>query len=965
MTSWKKPTPEQVDKVIASIGHISKYRYFFDRLENPEWIIPLYEKGFFKNPPSTIINENDNFIHYPPWPESKYLARMAKFNPEIVLDVLLKIKDIDNIKVHEDFIDSVLCMPSNLTIKWTIREIEWLRENNNLSYPLTKKYSQLIIYLANEEHIKTTLELCKVLLDILPDPRKFSEFTDDSFGSSNPVPKTKFDIWEYEDLLKKINPVLAEKASIRYFILLSSLLEKSFILSYFEQQLKKPNDHSYIWHPAIEDHEQNITFDLGNILVTSVRDVAEFIINKDNNIFKGIINNLEKRNWYIFQRLSIHLVRKFSQISSDLLIRFLTNKSFFEDDGVRHEYSLLIKENFSSLSQNEQNIIFSWLENGPSTAEWLNSYQKTHGKKPDKLTIDKYIKEWQLKQLSIIKSQLPKKLKDLYDTLIEEFGEPENPEFPVYFKTLIGVTSPKSFDELIAMDNKQILTFVKSWVPQQNIYKPSRDGLSRNLSTAVTKSPDKFYEILEKVSEIDPIYVRGLLSGYLDVFKQTKKLEWQRIFKVCNWILDQPREIPNRKVFDSEDDPDWGRTRMRIADLLYHCLDVSVNMPIFNREIVWSILSKLIEDPHPTKEYEAQFGGDNMDPANLAINTVRGQAMHGIIKYTLWIRRYFENQSNSKELLKSGFNKIPEAKKVLEEHLDIENDPSFAIKAVYGQWFTWLVLIDSDWAKKNVIKIFPIEEKFRNYFYASWSAYIFFNQTYKSSFDLLIEQYKLAIKLIGTPYPFSKNLPDLNKKLADHLMAYYWQGNLEDDLKNQLLLLFWNNADDKLIGHTIEYIGKSLTITETQIKKEILDRLQKLWEHRLSETESNNIEEAKEEITAFGLWFSSGKFDSYWSIKQLKKVLTLYPNISPQHNLFDKLVEISKEYPTDVLICINFLINGDFSYWGISYYEKQLREIIINCLNTKNNQLISEAVDIIHNLGSKGYFQFRDLLPNS
>ena len=50
MKSWKTPTAEQVDKAIARLAHGEHHRHFFDRFENPEWLIPLKKKGYFRLP---------------------------------------------------------------------------------------------------------------------------------------------------------------------------------------------------------------------------------------------------------------------------------------------------------------------------------------------------------------------------------------------------------------------------------------------------------------------------------------------------------------------------------------------------------------------------------------------------------------------------------------------------------------------------------------------------------------------------------------------------------------------------------------------------------------------------------------------------------------------------------------------------------------------------------------------------
>ncbi|HWB66457.1 MAG TPA: hypothetical protein VG708_06485, partial [Mycobacteriales bacterium] len=46
---------------------------FFRRLNNPLWIEPLREAGFFHSPPRVISND-DGTIQFEAWPESAFLA---------------------------------------------------------------------------------------------------------------------------------------------------------------------------------------------------------------------------------------------------------------------------------------------------------------------------------------------------------------------------------------------------------------------------------------------------------------------------------------------------------------------------------------------------------------------------------------------------------------------------------------------------------------------------------------------------------------------------------------------------------------------------------------------------------------------------------------------------------------------------------------------------------------------------
>src|SRR6185437_11149102 len=71
MKQWTKPTRSQVEAAMGRLIQAGQVQYFFDKLENPEWVEPLFEKGFFKNPPAPVSNEVEQTISFPIWPESR------------------------------------------------------------------------------------------------------------------------------------------------------------------------------------------------------------------------------------------------------------------------------------------------------------------------------------------------------------------------------------------------------------------------------------------------------------------------------------------------------------------------------------------------------------------------------------------------------------------------------------------------------------------------------------------------------------------------------------------------------------------------------------------------------------------------------------------------------------------------------------------------------------------------------
>jgi len=330
MKSWKKPTPEQVDRAIALLVRVEQYRYFFDHLENPEWIPFLRSKGFFKSPPNIQRDEKKGTIKFPPWPESRYLARMASKAPEQVLEVLLQIPETDNISIHEDFIDAFLRMPPNLTklIEPVKKEIKWLSQQNHLYFPLPEKLGALIVHLAKGGEVDTAIKLARSLLEIFPESKESPHRLE-----------ARFDSWDYEDILKKYIPELANTTPWQTLELLCNLLETAIRLSHPDLEENNPEDFSYIWRPAIEDHEQNRSFgDFKDLFVTAVRNVAKQIVSEKLIQPSDVVNYLEKRPFKVFKRIALYLLWHFGEISQIEVC--LTDKSLFEDLSFRHEYIL-------------------------------------------------------------------------------------------------------------------------------------------------------------------------------------------------------------------------------------------------------------------------------------------------------------------------------------------------------------------------------------------------------------------------------------------------------------------------------------------------------------------------------------------------------------------------------------------------------------------------------------------------
>ena len=431
--------------------------------------------------------------------------------------------------------------------------------------------------------------------------------------------------------------------------------------------------------------------------------------------------------------------------------------------------------------------------------------------------------------------------------------------------------------------------------------------------------------------------------------------------RLCLWAVSQTRIIaPRSKTPLWDADPDWGMTRKAIANLLRTGFEQeSGTIPYDKRDIVWQILKPLTTDPDPTPEHETRFGGSNMGPATLSINTVRGEAMHAVIRYALWVRRHLEKEPTASQLFEHGFDEMSEVRGVLDEHLVQARDPATSIRAVYGQWFPWLVLLDAKWARERLATIFPNDPAFGLYRDAAWDTYIAFCKPYDNVIDVLHEQYAAAIDRV-TVERHGKLIADPNRQLAEHLMTYYWRGKLDLDDMGGLLSRFWSKSPALIRGHALEFLGRSLEHTKEAVPSHILERLKVLWEKRLNDAKASGAPDAyRDEMAAFGYWFISGKFDDAWAMTQLLESLKLSQKTKQEHSVIGKIAKLVHNIPCESVQCLELIAKGDREGWKIHQSRDEARSILAAALRTPAASL---AENLIHYLGSRGYIDFGDLL---
>jgi hypothetical protein len=974
-------TPANAEKLALLTKEDNLYTYALRNISTHDWLPHLRDKGLFQLPPSPIISKTH--MQFPFWEGSQYLLRVVETAPHEVLNIVLKLPNTDNERVHEDFTQAACKMPPELAAKWAEKEIEWLKDQTILHLNLPLYLGDLVSYLAEKGKPSKALKLAKVLLALQRDPQYEQKMKEEQQEKEKdeefvllyyPEPHAKFNSWEYEKILQKNIPALVETAGIDAIKWLSQLLSTAMRLTrrHDEEAIEPARDYSYIWRPAVEEHEQNHKHDLKDAIIDAVRDAAEQMAKEPKNIdwILDILGDEKTLPWSIFRRLSLHLIRIAPVIDPALVKKYLLDKELFEDHNLHHEYWLLANERLGSLTNEEQAQIIRWVtdQEASELLDFRTRFEEHEGKPPTDAEENKFIATWLRNKLALIEQYLPADLKKRYNDAEAEVGPAKHPDFISYSDSgWVGPTSPKEPGQIAKMSIDRLIKYLTDeWEPPGGWDSPTRDGLARTIASAVGRDPDKYANACELYKSLHPTYIRGFIEGFHEAAKENRRFPWEPVLNLCRNVVDRPRKfsliILRSAVGDDREETNWGWTRKRIANLIEEGLkkDRDVTIPYEKQETVWHIIKTLTCDPEPSVKSEQQMI-QPFDAATMSINTVRGEAMHAMMYYVMWVRENIRKQKGEQELVR-GFALMPNVQHILEKRLDRRREKTLTIRSVYGRWYPFLVAWDENWAKSYKRKVFPPGVKAKKHWDVAWGTHVVYNRPYDNVFKILRNEYREALNRLGQISIELAGARPPDESLAEHIITFYWRG-LIHRRKNSLLDQFFNIANSVLRGHAMGFIGRSLAETPENVPAKIMKRFERLWAWRMNLARASDKPDKYEpELVAFGKWLASGKLEPRWAISQLLAVLRLVGRIDADGKMVEQLATLATLYPKDVTECFRIMVEGVSDGYIMWSWKEPGKELLRTVINGDDREAKEAAIDLVHRLGAMGHMEFRDLL---
>lgn len=923
------PTEDQINIILTLIREEKYARYFFYELNNPIWIPYIFNDGLFFTPPEPIEVSPGSF-QIPLWPAGEYLARFANQYEDIVVDVLRSIKTT-NWRAQEILIDAMLKIkPEKLSEIIPVID-EWV--GDPFSGMLPNKLIKLTDHLYDNQLIDSAIRI----LDYVIKPMVSAGAK--NFPDYSTVIRFRSDNYWANEYIEKEFEKLADTDPIRVTLA-------------FEKQLKKAIDLTKSYHP--EDAERYVgylwRFDIPNrfserkedkaldSLIEGLRDGLIKVCKNNPKEGYELLNSYLNSEHIILRRLGMYVLRIFGNQYPDLINQTLLKFDYLERDEYVSEYQGLMRDHFEIVNEEIRRIVVSSILSKPidEGEKKAQEFRKMYN-------------------LELVRNFLLEDELTVLNKLVDTYNKPDITEKPKISisSSWGGAPSPVSAEELKGKSFDQLSELFLTYIPEDLYFNP-RESLGRTFQKIVRENCEKYVQFASYLinPQIRFIYSYHYLFGIREAIKENECKLTDDLLCLCEFVVNAKEDPFEESAGDHE--PGLFALQMEVSNLLDSSLrskDPYLTRAQLDR--IRSLLIKLAyhQDPEPERESQTSF-----DPFTYSLNCVRGQTMHAIFQYSLYLVR--EEEKRIGEKLKTGFLE-PEIEKILLEKLDFTQESSLAVHSVYGAFIPQLQYLSAEFLESNLSRIFPHGDEYNAYWNAAWDAYIFVSNVYKNPFNLLIPHYQRGLILLQSPKKeYFGSSPD--ERLAQHIMFAYLADLTDFGHENKLLDLFFQYAPDLIRAQGVFWLGQVLGDEKPPTDDILWEKCWQLWQNRLHYAETKDVAENTEEISSYMRWLANIPvgLDVLYS--------TLDLSVKYLHDGYDVRIlnEFSasqcEEYSFEAVKLLQATIFSSKEAWWRP--KESDEERILRVAMKSDDETKRIAIEIINYRGEHGDFRWKELL---
>ncbi|MDE3195537.1 MAG: hypothetical protein KGN84_04285, partial [Acidobacteriota bacterium] len=143
---------------------------------------------------------------------------------------------------------------------------------------------------------------------------------------------------------------------------------------------------------------------------------------------------------------------------------------------------------------------------------------------------------------------------------------------------------------------------------------------------------------------------------------------------------------------------------------------------------------------------------------------------------------------------------------------------------------------------------------------------------------------------------------------------------------------------------------------------EVFERLRELFQRRLHAAQkAASPDPFAKELSNFGFWFTSKKFEERWSIETLLATLQLTRKTQAEMEVVKLLAERCPQYPVEAVTCLRLMVEGDTDRWLLLGVEEDAKRVLRLAIESNNADASSSASRLKEHLIARGNFGFTNL----
>jgi hypothetical protein len=912
------PSPEELDQILAIATTEQDLAYFFDQLQSPTWIPSLRLRGLFESPPEPV--EKDGGIGFPGWPQSRYLARVAARDPDLVMSVLLDIRTTTNPRVSADVLEALAAMPAPYSVGFLPEIRRWVHSPFQLG--AEDQAAKIGTHLVAAALVGDALSLLETMAALVPP-------AEDAPGPA----WAPLGDWDYGRLVPRLAAEVAAQ-SIDGVWGLADTLDAAVVA-----KADEVGGHSSFWRPAIENHPQNWGHHpRPEALLEAIRDSSLRRIDAHPEELRPIVEGLLRRSSAILKRVAIYLLAERGHLAPDLAGAVLAMKELFANTELHHEFYRLASEQFGAISDADR----------VRYLELVDEVAQEKAEDGDPATGAMRAKWWARNRLGPVADWLDEALSDRYDALVAEMGLDDHPDFLMWHESWSGPISPLSRAELDTKNLDELAEFLatyrtdEEWGPR-----PSRDGLARELQAAAAADPVRYAPFAERLITLPPIYAGWFLLGLRDALKGEATFDLRPVVALCHAVIERSRSAETGA--DGSGDDSWSGARIDVARFLEDAL-ARRRLADDDEGLAWASISELLRDPDPSAASEVGFG----DPVTHSMNSTRGQALHAALAYAWWSWRRAPGQATWR-LSEAE----PDVARALEEHISPDGDPAEAVGAAYGWWLEALIGIDAEWVREHAGALLGDLTTPRQR--AAWAAYLMRSRPSPRNYGALREFYtRYADVLANLAEPPTDK--SANENPVERFIAHLALLELHHELPTEggPLEALLRSRRGWLLRELVKGSGR-LAHDSGDLNTDLMAGFHALWSRIRAWIDAGGELALRAALEEFSWWFAS-KLPASWTLPELIDLLDLGVRVGPEFLVLPRLAEVAPGDQDRALRALEKMVPRTDEEWAFRAHESDAREILRIGLASPEAAISERARVLVNRFGRLGMVGLGTLL---